>query len=111
MKKPALEPPKLVDNVGDPEQVAKGKLSADILEQQRRDRWHVQLGTQDGRAVVWDILEECRSFHSAFGATDAETNRNIGMQDVGHFILAEIHKTRPGALIEMMIENAKEKSL
>lgn len=110
MKKPT-EPPKVVDNVGDPDQVAKGRTKAEILDARAVDRWTRLLADEDNRLVVWEILEFCESFQSALGANDAATNYNVGKQDVGHFVLAQINKARPNALIEMMLENAKEKSL
>lgn len=110
MKRP-IEAPKMVDNVGDPEQVARGKTKADIIERRQRDRWANLLDDEDARLVLWEIIEETRAFHSAFGASDAETNHNTGRQDIGHFILARVHEARPKALIEMMLDNAKEKSL
>jgi hypothetical protein len=105
------QPPKLVDNVGDPEQVQRGKLKASVIERRQMDRWVAFLATPEGRAVIWDILEESKSFQNAFGRTDAETNHNTGRQAVGSFILDRIHRARPNALVEMMLENAKEKTL
>lgn len=102
---------KLVDNVGDPEQVKQGRTKASLLERRQRDRWQRLLDTADGRAVVWEILEECGVFRTAFGASDAETNHMTGKQAIGHTLLARIHQAKPHALVEMMLENAKERDV
>lgn len=98
---------KLVDNLGSEKQVREGRSKAALAERRRRDRWLTQLESAAGRAVLWDILEECKAFTNAFDETDAKTNHNTGRQAVGHAILAWLHAARPTALIEMMQENQK----
>jgi hypothetical protein len=111
MKRKAIEPEKLVDNVGDPSQVERGQIKAHVIERRVMDSWAQQLETPEGRQVIWDIIEETGMFANAFGATDAETNHNTGRQSIGQFVVTRIHQIRPLALIEMMQENAKEKTL
>lgn len=101
-------PRKLVDNVADEEQVKRGVSKERMRQRRDDDAWLAQLATEDGRRVIWRILEECGAFRSAMERSDSLTNYNVGRQSIGQYLLAVIHKTRPEALIQMMTEHQKE---
>lgn len=65
------------------------------------------LGAPQGRRFVWRILRHCRVFNSVFNNSGSVTYYHSGMQDVGHFIQAEVIEAKKEAYFEMMRENEK----
>lgn len=65
------------------------------------------LGSPQGRRVIWRILKHCRVFSSVFNHSGSMTYYNAGMQDVGHFIQAEVIEAKKEAYFEMMREHEK----
>lgn len=68
------------------------------------------LGTAQGRRFIWRILKHCRVFSSVFNHSGSMTYYNSGIQDVGHFIQAEVVEAKKESYFEMMRENAERKS-
>lgn len=66
----------------------------------------IVLSEESGRRFVWRLLEHARVFESIY-EMNAKIHYNAGMQDFGHFIMAEIVEADPNRLIEMMIESKK----
>jgi hypothetical protein len=60
------------------------------------------------RRYLWRLMGHCKVFETVFDGHGSKMAYNAGMQDVGHFILAEIQDARPTALIQMM-EEAKQR--
>lgn len=55
------------------------------------------------RRLAWRLMARCRTFGSVMSG-NSYTFYNSGMQDVGHFILAEIIEADPDAYLEMIKE-------
>jgi hypothetical protein len=93
-----------VKNAADEKQVKAAKdkeLRGRELEMQ--DMANV-LATPSGRRLVWRLLKHCRVFETIWH-NSALIHYNAGMQDVGHFILAEINDADPDSLLRMIKEN------
>jgi hypothetical protein len=60
------------------------------------------------RRYLWRLMGHCHTFESVFDGHGSKMSYNSGMQDVGHFILAEIQVARPNVLI-LMMEEAKQR--
>lgn len=67
------------------------------------------VSTPQGRRVLWRLMTHCRVFGSVFNHSGSMTYYNAGMQDVGHFIQAEVITAKKEAYFEMMRENEKGK--
>lgn len=103
-----LEGTALVRNAADAGQVRAARKKESQALRRERDQMRAVLATDAGRAVLWRLLDHCSAFETALGATDAITNFNIGRQDVGHFLYAQITEANPEAFIAMMRANIKE---
>lgn len=68
------------------------------------------LGSEQGRRVMWKLLSHCNVFKSIWHPS-AQIHHASGMQDVGHFIMAEIMDADEGALIQMMTESKGAKNV
>lgn len=74
------------------------KLAAQLerLERRRERRWQQQLGevleTPAGRAVLWALIGRAGVFRSAFNTHGGLQSYNLGRQDFGHELIAEILK-------------------
>ena len=97
----------LVKNAADPGQVKEAKQKE--LRGREREVNDVRsiLNTREGRRFMWKMLGHCRVFESIWHGS-AQIHYNAGMQDVGHFILAEITEASPEAYLLMMKENKGE---
>ena len=61
------------------------------------------LQTQAGRRFLWRLLSHCKTFESIWEPS-AKIHYNSGIQDLGHFIMAEIVACDESALLLMMKE-------
>lgn len=100
----------LVRNAADPRQVGNAA-------RKERDAREVELaelraiaGTAIGRAVLWRILEQCRTFGSVWDVSGSRIHYNAGQQDIGHFLIAEITAADEELLFTMMREARDRKS-
>lgn len=94
----------LVKNAADESQVKEAKRKE--LSGRDRELNDVRniLSTREGRRFVWRLLGHCKVFSSVWHAS-ALIHYNAGMQDVGHYILADINDADPALLVLMMKEN------
>lgn len=77
------------------------------LEQQREDLTRL-LKTPEFRRYVWRHMNEtCGLMRSAASPNGSTQSINIGMQDVGRAMWAEIEQTSPLAIPQMMSEYFK----
>lgn len=93
----------VVRNASNPREVARGKR----LEERRRERelgdLRAVLTTEEGRRVIWRLLEHCAVFQSIWHPS-ALIHHNAGRQDVGHFLMAEVQEADELAYFEMARE-------
>ena len=94
----------LVKNAADPEQVRNAKVKEKNQRQEELNDLACVLNTKAGRRFLWRILCHCRVFESIF-QTSSQIYYNSGIQDVGHFLMAEISESNQEALFLMMREN------
>lgn len=93
----------MVGNAADREQIRRADRKARTRrEQERRDLAGV-LKTEPGRRVMWRFLRHCRVLQSIWEPS-AKIHYNAGMQDVGHWLMAEIEQAEPEALATMRME-------
>lgn len=95
--------PALVRNASDGAQVRRGAR----LEVRRRERelndWRAVLATAEGRRVIWQLLEHCKVFTSIWDPS-SRMHYQAGVQDVGHYVMAEIAEADDDALVLLMRE-------
>lgn len=104
----AEEKKALVGNAGDEQQVASAVGKERRIRTRELNDVRAVLATEEGRRFLWRLMGQCKVFESVKAGDDAMTNYNVGRQDIGHFVMAEVAEARPNALIEMMIEAQKE---
>lgn len=93
----------LVRNAADPQQVQRGaRLSSRRRERDMADLRAV-LATLEGRRVFWRLLEHCKVFQSIWDPS-SRLHYQAGVQDVGHYVMAEIGEADEEALFRMMRE-------
>lgn len=94
----------LVGNAGSKQQVEKAKTTERIERDQQLDDLNSILNTEGGRRFLWRVLDHLGVFKSVF-EPNSRIAYNAGLQDAGHFILAEIVEAQPEALLTMMKES------
>jgi len=97
----------LVKNAADEGQVREAEKRERFTRRDELDDLRMVLETKQGRRLLWRLMTHCRVFESIYHAS-ALIHYNAGMQDVGHFLLAEITSASSGALMTMMQEQQKE---
>lgn len=97
----------LVKNAADPKQVKEAKQKE--LRGRERDLNDLALvmSTREGRRFLWRLLSHCKTFGSVWHGS-AMIHYNSGMQDVGHYIMADINDVNPELFLMMIKENRGE---
>lgn len=96
----------LVANASDPKQVRNARRVQRNREIESKEDLQIVLATRSGRNVLWRILEECGAFKSAYSQNTNDAFVNIGKQDTGHWLMAEINDADQKALFLMMQESS-----
>jgi hypothetical protein len=99
----------LVGNAADREQVQKAEKKAGNRAREVRDAWKQVLSTKPGLIVFRDMLDRYWAFGTVFDPNPVEMAFKAGQQDVSHYVMHQINKTRPEALTEMMRHSHNEK--
>lgn len=94
-----------VSNASNEQQVKRAGQRAKDLERQKKDDLATILTTPQGRRFVWDMLEFCGIYKDSFTG-NSTTFYNEGRRSVGLWLLSEIAKAKPEALLEMMRANS-----
>lgn len=93
-----------VKNAADPRQVARAKK----VEKERREieleDLRAVLATDEGRRFIWRMISHCQVFGSVWSPNE-RIHYNAGVQDVGHWLLAEVSEADEIKILEMMQEN------
>lgn len=82
--------PAEVRQTSDPKQVGDARRRAERREARRLDFYRQVMSTVAGRAVLWDLISEAGVFETPWCNFQMEVNRNIGRQDFGRKMLAEL---------------------
>lgn len=96
----------LVKNTADPKQVKfAGRKVKEARELELEDLRSL-LATAPGRRFIWRVLGYCKVFADVFDdSTPTRTAFNAGVQNVGHFVMAEITEADEEAFFKMMRES------
>ena len=97
----------LVKNAGDEGQVRAATETVQFRTQQAVRRRRLQLSTVDGRATLWEVLGDCRSYESAMAGDPYQTAYNCGRQDVGRLIERKYASASPADFLTMQREAAQ----
>jgi len=81
--------------ITDPQEAAKAQTEAEKLEALRRYRWRKVFETEEGQAVLLDILDMCHVHHSIFGRDAREDAWFGGERNIGMKICAELIEASP----------------
>jgi hypothetical protein len=102
------EPPALVRNAADPEQVREAGKKERFVKRNELDDIRIVLSTPNGRRCLWKILEESHVFESVWHPS-ALIHYRSGAQDVGLILRNKIIEANLEAYLTMERENLKEK--
>jgi len=94
----------VVKNAGDEGQVESGKKKERFNRKDELNDIKFILSTKQGRRFIWRILSHCRVFESIWHQS-AMIHYNSGIQDTGHFVLAEIIESDKELYLLMQKEN------
>jgi len=97
-------------DVGDKEQVAKRKTKLDIAREKEVANLHKNLGTYEGRELVWRLLEMGGMYHTSFVGELPHTNSyNEGRRSTAIWLYVEVFTARPEAYTLMVSEAEQRK--
>jgi len=91
----------LVCNAADAQQVQRGGRLARRRRERELNDLRAVLAIAEGRRVVWRLLEHCKVFASIWDPS-SRIHYQAGVQDVGHYLMAEIAAADDEALIVLM---------
>lgn len=87
-----------MDDLGtsDPKKVGKAKKRADTNEKILQEYWRRVLDTPEGRAVLWEVLENCGVFARSFAGENTHlTAHSEGRRHVGIDIFERLLQVAP----------------
>lgn len=94
----------LVKNAADEEQVKEAARKEKYRRDVDLEDVKTLLGLPQGRRFIWRLLKQTKVFESVWSPS-AQIHYNAGRQDFGHFIMGEVVKANPDALVQMMKES------
>lgn len=62
------------------------------------------MSSKEGRRFIWRLLTHCGVYRSIW-SNSAAIHYNSGMQDVGHFVQAEVIDAAEGSYLQMIKES------
>lgn len=101
-------PDPLVTNAADEGQVKSAGIKEKIGRDRDLDDMKKVLATDFGRRFVWRLLSRAKVFESIF-ETSSKIYYNAGIQDFGHYLVAEVVDANPDAYIQMMLDSRAER--
>ncbi len=96
-------PKSMVKNAADPKQVEDAVEREKSKRQLELNDLCAILARAEGRRFLWRILGHCKAFESVW-SPNAQIHYNAGMQDVGHWLMAEITEANVETMLTMMRE-------
>jgi hypothetical protein len=61
--------------------------------------------TTSGRKILWNIMGKCKFAQNIGAMRREDTERNVGKQEVGHWILDQIIEADENLFFKMMVES------
>lgn len=89
-------------NANDPKQVAKRTKSAKREEQKVREFLIRSLKDPMGQAFLYSLLERCHCYQTPFTADTNQTNFNLGEQNIGLILTAQILSASEAGYLELL---------
>jgi len=75
---------------------------------QRRDDMLWVMGTEQGRRVIWEIMDKCGLMSRNPALDPALMNRNEGKRDLGVDLHEWVMEAAPGSFLKMLQTRAQE---
>ena len=97
----------VVSNAANTEQLSEAEQVIKLARDNELNDIRSILMNKEGRRVFWRLLGHCNNFKSCFDPSGSRVYYNVGKQDVGHFIMAEILEANQDAYFLMMTEARK----
>jgi len=91
------------------EKEKKRQFALRAAEYRMKKAWAAVLSTPEGKMVMYELLEESKTYSSPYAGDPYLTHLNVGKQDIGRFIMNWIDMARPSALLEMIRESKANK--
>jgi hypothetical protein len=91
-------------NAADEDQVGRAKGREKRLREREMNDIRYLLQSIQGRRFLWRLMGHCKVFESIWESS-AKIHHNAGMQDIGHFVMAEIVAANEDAFLQMMKES------
>jgi hypothetical protein len=90
-------------NTSDKSEVKRAELKEGMIRRQEMDDLRAVMNTPEGRRFIWRLMGHCRVFGSVWEAS-AKIHYNAGVQDVGHFLMAETTEADKDLFLQMQKE-------
>ena len=94
----------LVRNAADEGQVKEAEHKEKRGREQQLGDLRTILAMPEGRRLMWRLIGHCK-VNGSIWEPSARIHYNSGMQDVGHFLMAEVGSAGEEFLFKMMTEN------
>jgi hypothetical protein len=95
-------------NAADAKQVKKRTDKAKLAADQRDDEFKQLLEQPAFRRFLWNhICVRCQVFQSPFNPNGSVQTLNVGRQDVGRELFADVERVNPTLIPQMMTEHAE----
>ena len=92
-------------------ELARAKAVKELLDREIADAWHAVLSTEQGRLVVWSVLERCHLYETTYTgnqlAAFMEGERNIGLSILNDHVFVEGVSLYADMLIEGEARDAR----
>jgi hypothetical protein len=96
----------LVKNASDKEQIEGASKRVVFSREQELADLSAVLETAYGRRVMWRFLKKCKVYESIWDSS-SRIHYNAGVQDIGHYLLAEVMEAGEEFYLKMMMEAKK----
>lgn len=102
-----MSEPQAPYNAADPQQVKRATRKAKKAQDALDDHMKALLELPQFRMWIWNLVcDRCQLFQSPFNPNGSTQTLNIGRQDVGRELLAEIERIDPAMVPRIMAEYA-----
>ena len=69
------------------------------------------LETEDGRHLIYEIINHCGIYNHIDGSDIAETNRKLGKREIGLLLLSVVNSVKHGQLRQLMETEANNRQV
>ena len=97
----------VVTNAADNNQLSEADLILKLARDRELNDLRFLLSHEEGRRTFWRLLAHCKNFSSCYDSSGSRVYYNVGRQDVGHYVMAEILEANQDSYFLMMTEARK----